>query len=123
MEKNFKQIVLNIRFATGAINRVIFALIAAVVFATGCTHLQSVSTSSIPEQRSKPVKAEGYRFIFLGFNFNNDYVNEMTENLAGKCPDGQIKGILTKFENIIYFPVFAHAVRVEAQGYCVGAGS
>ncbi len=101
----------------------VMAPLFAFLLGVGCTHLQSVSTSSIPEQRTKPVKSEGYRFIFLGFNFNNDYVNEMTETLAAKCPGGQIKGILTKFENIIYFPLFAHAVRVEAQGYCVGAGS
>lgn len=85
----------------------------------GCTHLNSVSTSQIPKMRSKVVKAESYRFIFLLFNFNNNYVNEMVDDLAKQCPDGKVQGILTKQEGITYFPIIAHAVRVTAEGYCV----
>lgn len=101
--------------------RSIFSIMALCIGLVGCTHLQSVSTSSLPEDRSKPVQAEGYRFIFLGFNFNNDYVDEMTDDLAKNCPKGQVKGILTKYESIVYFPLFAHAARVKAQGFCVAA--
>jgi hypothetical protein len=53
------------------------------------------------------------------FNFNNDYVNDMAEQLANQCPKGHVKGVLTKHEGITYFPIIAHATRVEARGYCV----
>ena len=47
----------------------------ALVFSlVGCTHMHSVSTTSIPAQRDKPVKAEAYRFLFLMMNFSNGYV-------------------------------------------------
>ena len=35
-----------------------------------------------------------------------------------QCKDGRVEGILTKQEDIIYFPLFAHAVQVSATGYC-----
>lgn len=85
----------------------------------GCVHMASVSTTSIPIEREKPVEAEGYRFIFLFLNFDNKYVNRLTRDLADECPDGRVEGILTKQEDIVYFPILAHAVRVTATGFCV----
>lgn len=99
----------------------LLALILMLVAGFGCTSLQSVSTSTIPKSRGKKVKAESYRFIFLGFNFNNDYVNDMAEDLANECPQGKVMGILSKHESIVYFPLFAHAVQVTAEGYCVAS--
>ena len=81
--------------------------------------MASVSTTEVPKQRGKAVKAEADKFIFFAFNFNNDYVNEMTMSLAKKCPGGKVSGILTKHETITYFPLIAHKVRVSAEGYCV----
>ena len=98
-------------------------LVGLLLTLSGCTHLQSVSTSTIPKDRSNTVKAESYRFIFLGFNFNNDYVNSMVEDLADQCPKGKVEGVLTKHESIVYFPLFAHAVQVTAEGFCVGKPS
>jgi len=89
---------------------------------SGCTYLASVSTTSIPAQRMNKVTAQGQRTIVLGFNLNNDYVDSITEDLAKKCPGGKVMGILTKHEDIVYFPLVVHAVRVKAQGYCVGNG-
>jgi hypothetical protein len=94
-------------------------LIAILMAQTGCVHLQSLSQSTIPSERTQMVRAEAYRFFFLMFNFNNDYVNDMAEQLANQCPKGHVKGVLTKHEGITYFPIIAHATRVEARGYCV----
>ena len=85
----------------------------------GCVHLDSVSTSTIPMDRSRPVKAEGSRFLFMLINFNNNYVNELSRDLARQCPRGRVEGILTKQESVTYFPFFAHLARVKASGYCV----
>jgi len=86
---------------------------------SGCVHMHSVSTTSVPIERSEPVEASTYRFFFLLLNFDNNYVDQLTEDLAQKCPDGSIEGILTKQEGIMYFPLIAHASRVTATGYCV----
>ncbi len=84
----------------------------------GCTHMHSVSTTSIPVQRDKKVQAEAYRFLFLMMNFDNNYVDALPRQLAKQCPNGRVEGILTKHEGITYFPIFAHAIRVTATGYC-----
>jgi len=85
----------------------------------GCVHMSSVSTTSIPADRRRPVEATGYRFLFLLINFDNNYVDELTQDLASQCKDGRIEGILTKKEDIMYIPLLAHAVQVSATGYCV----
>lgn len=85
----------------------------------GCSHVQSVSVSSIPKKRSQKVRVSADKFIFFLLNFNNDYVNELTEQLASKCPKGVVKGVLTKHELITYFPLVAYKQRVSIEGYCV----
>lgn len=94
-------------------------LIALTLFSISCTHLQSVSTSSVPASRSKPVSAEGSRFMFMFFNFDNKYVDNVVMDLARQCPNGKIEGILTKYETVTYFPLFAYRLQASAQGYCV----
>ena len=86
---------------------------------TGCAYLGSVSTSSVPVDRSKMVEVETSRFIFLLLNFDNDYVDQLTRDLADQCRNGKVQGVLTKHENITYFPISAHGVRVPATGFCV----
>ena len=97
-------------------NIIFFLLIALSI---GCVHMRSMSTTSVPAERSKPVEAEGYRFLFLFINTNNQYINNLPKELAEQCPNGRVEGILTKHENIMYFPLFAHAVRVTASGFCI----
>ncbi len=85
----------------------------------GCRSIQSVSLTQIPSKREKAVQATASRWIFLGFNFDNDYVDEITTQLKQACPKGQVRGILTKDEHVIYFPLFVHLREVHAKGYCV----
>ena len=97
-----------------------FLLMLTLSFSlNACKHLQSVSITPIPKNRTQEVSAKSSRFIFLGFNFNNDYVDEVVSKLKRKCNGGVIKGILTKDESITYFPLFAHSREVTATGYCV----
>jgi len=92
-----------------------FFILMAVAF-TGCASVNSVSLTPIPANRSKEVRAEVSRTIFLGFNFDNDYINPLVDNLKMQCPNGVITGILTKDEVISYVLVFTR--RVVATGYC-----
>lgn len=86
---------------------------------SACTHLQSVSTSSVPVERSKMVSAEGSRFMFMLFNFDNKYVDSVATDLARQCPGGKIEGILTKYETTTYFPLIFYKLQASASGYCV----
>ena len=87
----------------------------------GCVHLGSVSTSSIPVDRSRPVMVEEVKFLPFLISFDNGFVDDLAKSLALQCPNGRVEGVLTKQENIVYFPLFAHAYRLTATGYCVGA--
>lgn len=98
-----------------------FKLIAISVLSvmlTACASLNSVSVTQIPANRSNEVSAEADRWIILGFNFDNDYADEVSKTLARKCPGGKISGILTKDEAYMYFLVFVMKKRVVASGYC-----
>ena len=92
-----------------------FALVIGSVFA-GCAHVNSVSLTSIPSKRSRQVKAEVSKTIFLAFNFNNDYIDSLVTDLKQQCPDGVVSGILTKDETTSYVIVFTK--KVTATGFC-----
>lgn len=90
------------------------------VMITGCTYLESVSLTNIPEERSKAVSATREKGIIFYFNFDTDFADELSADLRSECEGGVVSGILTKFENICYVPVFCfYSVnRVTATGYC-----
>lgn len=108
-----------------SVERVCMSLVVLglMVGLTGCSHLASVSTTTVPADRSKAVEVEAERLMIFLVNFDNDYVNTLTEGLAAKCPNGRVEGVLTKMENVTYFPLIAHSVKVTARGYCVEGGS
>ena len=99
-------------------NQVIWIALAAALALSGCAHVNSVSLTSIPAKKGQVIRAERSKIIFLGFNFDNDFVDEMAESLRNQCRDGQVKGILTKDEAINYFLWIVHKRQVTAQGYC-----
>ena len=90
------------------------------VMITGCTYLESVSLTNIPEERSKVVTATREKGIIFYFNFDTDFADELSADLRSQCEGGVVSGILTKFENICYVLVFCfYSVnRVTATGYC-----
>lgn len=96
-------------------------VLAMSLLISGCASVNSVSLTPIPSNRSKMVKAEVSKTIFLGFNFDNDFINPLVENLKQQCPQGVVSGILTKDEIISYFLVYTH--RVVATGYCNSGGA
>ncbi|MCK6597387.1 MAG: hypothetical protein L6Q37_03415 [Bdellovibrionaceae bacterium] len=100
---------------------VLIALLS--IYFIGCVSLNTVSLTSIPANRSKPVVATTERLMFFGFNFDNDYVDYLTDNLKNQCPHGLISGVLTKDESIDYFLYIVWKKRITAQGYCVSLKS
>ena len=91
-------------------------------FIISCSHLSSVSQTSIPKKKGKVVEAKVERNIFFLFNFNNEYVNALPQKLMDQCPRGSVRGILTKDEDIVYFPIVFHKNVVTASGFCVDSG-
>jgi hypothetical protein len=83
---------------------------------SGCAIVQSVSLTPIPVQRSNPVRAQVSKTIILGFNFDNDFIDPLVDDLKQQCPNGIVSGILTKDETISY--VFVFTKKVTATGFC-----
>jgi hypothetical protein len=96
-----------------------FFMCLLLSFAFSCRSVQSVSLTQIPAQRDKVVKAEVSKFIFLGLNFNNDFVDGLVDQLKEECKGGQVKGILTKDEVVNYFLMIFYTRQISAQGYCI----
>lgn len=88
------------------------------LFLAGCSHLNSVSLTQIPSDRTRVVDVARSRFIFMAFNFNNDYVDELTDDLKSRCEGGVVSGILTKDETVVYFPWLFWKRVVSARGFC-----
>ena len=87
--------------------------------AVGCTHLHSLSVTTIPDDRSRPVEATGERIVVLGINPDNDYADGVVADLAAQCPDGRVSGVMTRYERALVVPIFAYAHRVHAEGFCI----
>lgn len=86
-------------------------------FVFGCASLKSVSMTSFPKDRSKVVKAKVSKFVFLAFNFNNDFVLDLVPELQNKCPKGKVTGITSKYETRWYF--IGYSMIVTSEGFCV----
>jgi hypothetical protein len=84
---------------------------------TGCASLQSVSVTNIPRERGRPVEASADNPAFLGLHFDNDFADELPDELRKQCPDGNVTGIYAKYESTWYVLVQNRSVTVH--GYCV----
>lgn len=98
-----------------------FTFLLALVSLAGCASVNSISITPIPAKRDNRVSAEVSRFIFLGFNFDNNYIDPLVDNLKSQCPGGVVSGILTKDETMFY--LLAHTRKVTATGFCNRANS
>lgn len=103
-------------------NRAFGALLSISMLISGCVHLNSVSQTQIPADRSHKVTAEASRFIIFFLNFDNDYVDTMNDSLRKTCQGGKVTGILTKDETVNYFLGLVMKRHVVAEGFCEKAG-
>ncbi|MCS6839085.1 MAG: hypothetical protein NZ480_09640 [Bdellovibrionaceae bacterium] len=95
-----------------------FALIfVATLFLMRCASVNNVSVTSIPAKRDNSFKVSVSRVVFLWFNFDNDYIDDLYEKIKNACPGMKATGILTKDEVYAYLVVFKRVV--TATGYCV----
>lgn len=94
-------------------------LLISALLTSACASVNSVSLTPIPLDRKSPVKVEASKTIFLGFNFDNDFIDTMVDDLKTRCPNGKVSGILTKDENINYFLYIVWKKQITVSGYCV----
>lgn len=92
-------------------------LSAALFSAMGCASLQSVSLTSIPRDRGRPIQATENNLAFLGIHFDNDFADEVPDELRRQCPNGKVTGIYAKYESTWY--VLLQNRSVTAKAYCV----
>ncbi|MFP5519933.1 MAG: hypothetical protein ACLGGX_08515 [Bdellovibrionia bacterium] len=81
--------------------KALLLLVVSSLF-SGCAYLNSVSLTSIPKERNNPIKVSKEKWIILGFNFDNDFVDEMNEEIHKQCPQGRATGLLTKDEAYLF---------------------
>ena len=93
-------------------------LVGILISVSACSMLSTVSLTEIPKDRSHAVSAEVSKWVVLSFNFNNDFLNPIRDQLKNQCPNGQVKGILTKDE-IVNMYLIVYQRKVSATGYCV----
>lgn len=98
----------------------ILGLVLSVTLLSNCASINSVSLTPIPADRKYQVRSDRSKVIILGFNFNNDFVDDVVEDLKRQCPNGKVSGLLTKDENINYFLYIVWKKQLTATGYCVG---
>jgi hypothetical protein len=87
-----------------------------ILLLSACASLRSVSVAAIPQDRSKIVEAKSSSWALLGISFSNEFAEQVTTDLAAKCPNGEISGILTKYS--IYHYLLILKREVTAKGYC-----
>lgn len=96
-----------------------FIGLLCLFFVVSCAQVRSVSQTSIPANKSKPVSAKVKNNIFFLLNFNTNYLNRLTTQLQKKCPDARVEGILTKDVITTYFPIIFYQEEITAKGFCV----
>ncbi len=92
-------------------------LISSFTF-INCASINSVSLTQIPAKRDKQIEASREKLIFFAFNFDNEYIPGVVEDLMNQCPGGKITGVLTKDENINYFLYIVWKKRVSLSAFC-----
>jgi hypothetical protein len=95
----------------------VIAIVMVSMMTGACAYLNTVSLTPVPKERANQIQVQKHKWIFLGFNFDNDFVDEMNEELKEKCPTGKATGLLTKDESV-HYPFF-HKRIVSVSGYCV----
>jgi hypothetical protein len=103
--------------------RQVFLLLLAMFFLSSCAYVNSISLTPIPANRKSVVKSEKSKTIFLGFNFDNDFIDEVVDDLIRQCPNGKVTGILTKDVNVDYFLYIVWKKQITATGYCIPSTS
>lgn len=96
---------------------VISTFTGATILTSGCTYTRAISQTNIPSERGRVVEASVERMMFLGIAFDNDDVPKLVEKLREKCPNGVIRGILTKDLSTSYLIVIER--KTMAKGYCI----
>ncbi len=97
------------------------AMLILMAFMPACAHMNSVSMSQVPQNRSMPIESEGSTWAILGIYFSNSFVDEAIDGLKSKCPNGKISGVYTKYYGRWYLLWTTRTVTAKA--FCESVAS
>ena len=95
----------------------VLASLGLSLLSSSCTYTRAIALTNVPRERGKEIEARVERFMFLGIAFDNDDVPKLVDKLRDKCPNGMVRGILTKDLSTSYI-IFVERKTI-ATGYCV----
>lgn len=96
------------------------AAVLALTLSSGCAALKSVSMTPLPAESGSPVYAEIETPVTVIFaQQDHDYVDDLRTELASKCANGRVEGILVKNEQILYWGPLIYKTRISATGSCL----
>ncbi len=93
------------------------ATCAMLAVSCATVHSAFMTNVSSSPQHGRMIEASASKFVFLAFNFDNDYAFGARDRLMAACPNGMVTGILTTFESKWY--VFFTDFEVKDRGLCV----
>jgi hypothetical protein len=98
-------------------------LCLAALLSSGCTYsVHQVALGTFddlpPNARLRPIEAEGDQKVFIATG-DTDFADEAMQQLAERCPGGQVVGIQARHSTSLGFFVYTNKLKVT--GYCVEA--
>jgi len=72
--------------------------------------------STLSKKKPKIIKSQSEQFVFLGFSYDTDYVDQAYHSLQKKCQEGRIEGITTQFSTSLGFLSWKN--KILMQGLC-----
>lgn len=105
--------------------KVLIKLCLAAALSSGCTYsVHQVALGNFddlpPNARLRPIEAEADQRVFIAAG-DTDFADEAMQQLAARCPGGQVVGIQARHSTSLGFFVYTNKLKVS--GYCVEASS
>jgi len=96
-------------------------LCLAAALSSGCTYsVHQVALGNFddlpPNARLRPIEAEADQKVFVATG-DTDFADEAMQQLAARCPQGQVVGIQARHSTSLGF--FVYTNKLKLTGYCV----
>jgi hypothetical protein len=98
----------------------IYLLIYICLFTHRCAHsvhlVQANDFNNTASEKTKTIESQSEQFVILGFVTQTNYVDKALENLKSQCPNGEIKGLVTRYSTSLGF--FSWTNKLIIKGLC-----
>ena len=102
-----------------------FIITSLILLATGCAHsIHQVHVSGFKKlqeateaDKISEVEVLSEQYVFMGFKFNTDYVDDAYKKLLASCPSGNVSGISTQSSTSGHFMSWTNKILIK--GSCI----